>query len=66
MTTVLAVAAMHEDVHEGASENQEIGQESERVGEVLGPKEDAANDQEGHAYEKGTRCPEAPLRFCSV
>lgn len=46
--TVAAVtmAAMMEQVHQGARQQQQVGQESEEVGPVLGQQEEQRNDQE--------------------
>jgi hypothetical protein len=58
VTAMPTVTAVHEDVHEGARENEQIREIPEGVRQVLGPKKDAANDQEDDAHEKGARCPE--------
>jgi hypothetical protein len=57
-----AVTSVHEHVHEGAGEDEQVGQEPKSVREMLGPQQDTANGQEGRADEKSTRCPERPVR----
>jgi hypothetical protein len=48
-----AMPAVHEQVQERTRENEKVGQVPERVGEVLGPEQDAGDDQKGRADEKG-------------
>ena len=57
------VTPMHEQVHERARENEEVGQVPESVREMLGPQQNEADDQEAGADEKGARCPEASFRL---
>jgi hypothetical protein len=62
MVSVPAVSPMHEDVQEWTCENEEEGQKPKSVREVLGPEQDAADDQQDSADDKRTRRPEAALR----
>lgn len=50
---VTAVPPMHEQVHERARENEEIGQVPECVREMLGPQENEDDDQEPGADQEG-------------
>jgi hypothetical protein len=59
------VAAMHEHVHDGACENEEVGQIAEGVRQVLGPQQRETYDQEGGANQESSRCPEAALGFAA-
>jgi hypothetical protein len=44
MGAVITVAAVHEQVHERAYKEDQIGQEAQRVREVFGPQEEANDD----------------------
>jgi hypothetical protein len=59
MSTMAPMSTAHEQVHERARKNEKVGQIPERVREVLGPKQDAGDDQKGRADEKSPRRPEA-------
>jgi hypothetical protein len=45
MGAVTTVAPVHEQVHERACEEEQIGQEAQRVREVFGPQEETDDDQ---------------------
>jgi len=44
---MFAVTSMHEEVHERASQQKQIGKNAEQVGPMFGEKEEA-NDSEKH------------------
>jgi hypothetical protein len=53
--------AVHEYVHQRTCEDQEVGQKTQRMREVLGPQEKARDQQQGRANEKCARGPETTL-----
>jgi hypothetical protein len=58
-----AVTAMHEHVHEGASEQRQPDEYSEDVGAVLGKQECAGNDQKPDKDQACWRRQKAALRM---
>jgi hypothetical protein len=52
MASVPAMTSVHEHMHQRACENEEVGQVAKSVREVLGPKQDPADDNKGGADEK--------------
>jgi len=66
VTAMSAVTPVHEDVHERAGEDEEVGQVAKRVRKVLGPKENACDDQEGRAHEKRSRRPETAFPLVTL
>jgi hypothetical protein len=60
MPTV-TMTPMHEDVHERAGEDEEVGEVTKSVREVLGPQEKTDDHQQDRAHEKRARRPETAL-----
>jgi hypothetical protein len=63
---MVAVTAMHEHVHEGASEQREPDEYSKDVGAVLGKQECAANDQKPDENKARRRRQKTALRTVLV
>jgi hypothetical protein len=61
---LLAMAAMHEDVHERASQQQQEGQHPKYVGRVLGDEIEARNREKAEQYDPTSgRQETASMRF---
>jgi hypothetical protein len=50
---VTAMTAVHEEVHEGTGEEQEIGHDAEHVRPVLGEQEEGRDRQESEQRQPG-------------
>jgi len=57
VTLTVSVAAMHEDVHQWASREQEPRQKRKHVRAMLGHKEECANEREYSERYFGAGCP---------
>lgn len=47
MASMMAVAAMHEEMHQRACEKRQPNQKTENVGAVLGKQQHSGNDRKG-------------------
>jgi hypothetical protein len=59
MATMTAVAAMHEEVHQRASQQEKKRKISERVDTVLGGQQVSGDRQEADRDQAGSRSPKA-------
>jgi hypothetical protein len=58
----MAVSAMHENVHQGASEQWQPYQKAENMRPMLGKEQPAGDDQEPDQHPPGTRLYRETLR----
>jgi hypothetical protein len=57
----MAMSAMHENVHQGTSEQRQPYQKTKHMRPVLGKEQRAGNDQEADQHPPGTRFQKALL-----
>ena len=51
---LVTMAAVHEDMHQGAGQQEQVGQNAQQVGGVLGGQEEAA-DRKGYQQRQTSR-----------
>jgi hypothetical protein len=66
MTAVPTVPAMHEQVHEGAGEDQQKREKPERVGSVFGEKQECPDQQETDRHKARPGSPKPRRRSVRI
>jgi len=66
MTSMAPAPVMPKNVHQQASEREQIEERAKNVRLMVIPQQDDGDAQEAEADEEGPRCPETALRRCAA